>query len=390
MTAPVRHGFLFAAAAASLIFAVTVPAGGQAAAASSPQARIVGAFVMHGRITVAVRVRGEHRGQAVTRRWTFSGVDCTGGSCRALRLRRQRSDNRFDRLTLTRVAGGRYAGGARFTSALRCRGRRYPRGLVVPYRITVRVSQVTPVQGIPFAAQITAAYTNARRIDRTRCPVGPSHDAAQYIGVAAAVPSPPAAAFTVATQGAGDSATVTDTSRRGAGGARIVSRTWQFGDPASGVANTATGAHATHTFSHPGVFAVTLTVTDANGLRAATTRAVTAPGPPTAAFGATQVGASRTYALHDASQPGVGGAAIVAWGWNFGDPQSAANSSNAENPQHSFSAPGTYSVCLVVTDANHRIAGHCAPVVVPAGATGVAAQAPKRTVESTALSSPIS
>ena len=73
----------------------------------------------------------------------------------------------------------------------------------------------------------------------------------------------------------------------------------------------------------------------------------------------------------------------------------------AQNPQHTFTAPGTYQVCLLVTDANGRHGGHCAPVVVPAGAAvGTASararppaaggQVSKRTVASTALSSPIS
>jgi PKD repeat protein len=386
MTAPIRHGALIAAIATSLLLA----ASGQAARTRPPNARIIGTFVMHGRITLAVRVRGEHRGQAVTRRWTFSGVGCGARGCRELRLRRQRSADRHDRLILKRVGAGSYAGRGRFSSALRCRGRRYPQGLSVPYRITVQVSQVAAVQGIPFAGQVTATYTNPRRIDHTRCPIGPSHDAARYIGVATPVPSPPTAAFTVAAQPIADSAAVTDTSMRGAGGARIISRVWQFGDPASGAADSATAAQATHTFSQPGVYAVTLTVVDANGLRATATQAVTAPGPPTAAFTATEVGTTRTYALRDASQPGVGGAAAVAWGWSFGDAGSTSNTSNAENPQHTFSAPGTYMVCLVVTDADHRLAGHCAPVAVPAGATAgtVAAQALKRTVDSTALSSP--
>jgi PKD repeat protein len=371
MTAPIRHGALIAAVATSLL----LTASGRAAVTQPPEARIIGTFVMHGRITTAVRVRGEHRGQAVTRRWTFSGVGCHASLCRELRLRRQRSANHYDRLTLERVGIGTYTGHGRFTSALRCRGRRDPQGLLVPYRITVQVSQVAAVQGIPFAGQVTAAYTNTRRIDHTRCPIGPSHDAAQYIGVATPVPSPPTAAFTVAAQPVTDGATVTDTSTPGAGGAGITSRVWQFGDPASGAADTATAARAMHTFSQPGVYAVTLTVVDANGLGATTTQAVTAPGPPTAAFTATEVQTTRTYALHDASQPGVGGAAPVAWAWNFGDAGSASDTSNAENPQHTFSAPGTYSVCLVVTDANHRIAGHCAPVVVPAGATANAVTA---------------
>jgi PKD domain len=393
MTAPIRHWAfgLPGAAAVVLAVAVTLATAGPARAAGVADARIAATFLMHGRIVTAVRVRGERRGQSVTRRWTFTGVSCPGRVCARLTLRRQRSANRYDRVTLSRVGVGSYAGRGRFTSALRCRGRRYPRGLVVPYNVRVQVRQVVAIEGIPFASRLSAVYINRRRIDRTRCPIGPSHDAARYTGAAAPLPSPPAATFQVATQPADDRATVTDTSTPGTGGARIVARLWQFGDPASGPANTATASPAVHTFSAPGVYRVSLTVIDTNGLTATNAQTVIAPGPPTAAFTDARVGASRTYGFQDTSQPGVGGAAITGWLWSFGDAGSAANRSSAQNPSHTFSAPGTYQVCLLVVDANGRPGGHCAPVLVPAGATATSgAQASKRTVASTALSSPIS
>jgi PKD repeat protein len=404
MTAPIRHGALglLRGGAVLLALAVTLVAAGSARAAD---ARITSTFLMHGRIVTAIRVRGEHRGESITRRWTFTGVGCKRSECPRLTLHRQRSANRVDRVTLSRVGVGSYAGSGRFTSALRCRGRLYPHGLVVPYTVRVHVTRAVTIEGIAFASRLSAAYTNRRRIDRTRCPIGPSHDAARYTGTAAALPSPPAATFQVAAQPADDSATFTDTSTPGAGGARIVSRRWQFGDPASGPADTATVSPAAHTFSAPGTYQVSLTVTDANDLTATSTQTVIAPGPPTGAFTDARVGTSRTYAFRDTSQPGIGGAAITGWLWSFGDPASPANLSGAQNPSHTFSAAGTYQVCLLVTDANGRHGSHCAPVIVPAGAaaagagaagaspagaSAAGAQASKRIVASTALSSPIS
>lgn len=38
------------------------------------------------------------------------------------------------------------------------------------------------------------------------------------------------------------------------------------------------------------------------------------------------------------------------WSWDFGDPNSGANSSNERNPLHQFSAPGEYSVTMVVKE----------------------------------------
>jgi hypothetical protein len=276
MTAPIRHGAMGLLVGAAVLLAAVGPA----RAAGLADARISTTFVMHGRIVTAVRVHGEHRGQSITRQWTFTGLDCAGSVCQRLGLRRQRSAQHFDQLTLSRVSAGTYAGSGRFSSALECRGHRYPHGLVVPYTIDVQVTQVVPIEGIAFASQLTAGYRNQRRIDRTRCPIGPSHDAALYLGVAAPLPSPPAATFQVAVPPANDGATFTDTSTPGAGGAPIVARLWQFGDPASGTANTATTSPAAHTFTAPGAYQVSLTVTDANGLSATSTQAVTVPGPP--------------------------------------------------------------------------------------------------------------
>jgi PKD repeat protein len=393
MTAPIRHGALglLRGGAVLAALAMILAAAGSARAAD---ARIASTFLMHGRIVTAVRVRGERRGQSITRRWTFTAAGCRRSVCQRLTLRRQRSAHRYGRVALSRVGAGSYAGSGRFTSALRCRGRRYPHGLVVPYTVRVQVSHVVRIGGIAFASRLNAAYTNRRRIDRTRCPIGPSHDAAMYTGAAVTLPSPPLATFQVATQPAADSATFTDTSTPGTGGVRIVRRLWQFGDPASGAADTATASPAAHTFSAPGTYQVSLSVTDANGLSATRTQSVVAPGPPTAAFTEAPVGTSRTYAFHDASQPGLGGAAITGWLWSFGDSASPANLAGAQNPSHTFSAPGTYQVCLLVTDANGRRGSHCAPVSVPAGAaaggSAAGAQGSKRTVASTALSSPIS
>ena len=60
-----------------------------------------------------------------------------------------------------------------------------------------------------------------------------------------------------------------------------------------------------------------------------------------------------TVLFSDQSKRGVGQAPITSWSWSFGDPLSGgANSAGSENPQHTFSAHGTYTVTLTVTDAN--------------------------------------
>jgi PKD repeat protein len=355
----------------SLSVAFSIDASASAAAshaARTTDARVVSPFLMHGRVGSALRVRGEHRGQRIARHWTFTGLSCGGNVCRRLSLLRERSAHRYSRIVLHRIGVGRYAGSSRFYAALKCRGKLYRRGEDVPYRITVNVTQAVTVQGIRFARKLSATYTNRRRIDRTKCPIGPSHDAAGYTGVASLLPSPPTADFAATVNPSTDGAQFTDTSSPGAGGAPIVSRQWQFGDPASGAANTADTPAPAHTFSAPGVYSVSLVVTDANGLSSTTTQPVTAPGAPTAAFTAASTGAPLTYSFADSSRPGIGGAAIVAWLWNFGDPASgSADESALNDPQHTFTATGSYTVCLSVRDANGRLAGTCAQVLASVG-----------------------
>ena len=278
MTAPIRHGALALLVGAAVILAAAGMARAARAPAGVADARIASTFVMHGRVTTAVRVHGEHRGQRVTRLWTFTGVGCAGSVCPRLTLRRQRSAHRVDSLTLSRVGVGSYAGSGRFTSALRCRGRRFAHALVVPYTVRVQVTRVVTIEGIPFAGAVHATYSNRRRIDHTRCPIGPSHDAARYTGAPAPLPSPPAAAFQVVVSPGTDTATFTDTSTPGAGGAPILGRVWDFNDPASGAANSATITPVAHTFSAPGTYEVSLTVIDANGLTGASAQTVVVPG----------------------------------------------------------------------------------------------------------------
>jgi PKD domain len=45
----------------------------------------------------------------------------------------------------------------------------------------------------------------------------------------------------------------------------VVRRSWNFGDPASGDANTSTDAHPVHTYTSAGLYMVTLTITDRSG-----------------------------------------------------------------------------------------------------------------------------
>lgn len=245
-----------------------------AAASASTDARLEGSFRLHGRVTQAVQVRGVKRGQSVVRTWRFDST-CATGPCPAVTLRRSRG-RAVDVLTLRRRAPGVYSGTGSFTVPLRCGDRTYRRGGLVPFTITVRISSVVTVQSTPFAMGISASYVNRRRINRTPCPGSIGHDAVAYTGSRiGALPAPPSADF-AAVAVTPSTLAFQDVSRRGASGAKVVAESWDFGDPASGAANTATGPRPTHSFSSPGAFTVTLTVRDGNGLVGAVQRAVTA------------------------------------------------------------------------------------------------------------------
>lgn len=315
-------------------------------------ARVVGSFEMLARVTVAVNVRGERVGKLLHRQWKIVPEGCRGSVCRLLRLDRQRSGRRHDRLTLRRVAPGHYAGRGVFDVGLRCQGRVYPRGSRVPFEITLTVRRVVVVQGIAFAKRITATYDNPARSDSTPCPLGPSHDAGRYSGTTT-VPSQPVAAFTSTVNARADSASFSSTSVPGLGGAPIVALDWSFGDPASGAADASTFPDPQHQFSAPGIYSVNLTAIDANGLSSSSSSQVTAPGPPSAAFTDAEQGTSATFSFQDGSAPGIGNAPIVAWDWDFGDPGSGTqDTSSAQDPTHTFSTAGSYTVTLRVTDAN--------------------------------------
>jgi hypothetical protein len=226
---------------------------------------------MYARVTQAVNVRGEHRGQLLRRTWTVRPQNCTGAVCAQLVLDRQRSAGLHDTLTLFRIGQGVYAGHGAFDVGLRCRGKVYPQGAHAPYRIALHIRAANVVQGIPFATAVKATYSNRYRRNTTPCRLGRSHDAARYSGTLQALPTPPAASFTATASGL--SVAFADTSQPGAGGSPVATRVWDFGDGTS-----SSDAAPTHDYAAPGVYTVTLTVTDANGFSAAASQTVTVPG----------------------------------------------------------------------------------------------------------------
>ncbi|MFQ5607579.1 MAG: PKD domain-containing protein, partial [Candidatus Zixiibacteriota bacterium] len=126
----------------------------------------------------------------------------------------------------------------------------------------------------------------------------------------------------------------------------IVGYSWDFGD--GGSSNQANPSYA---YSAAGTYTVTLTVTDDQGATGtdATTADITGGGanqPPTAnpngPYSGT-VGNAVSFSSAGSSDPD---GSIVGYSWDFGDGGSSAQA----NPSHTYSAAGTYTVSLTVTD----------------------------------------
>ena len=120
----------------------------------------------------------------------------------------------------------------------------------------------------------------------------------------------------------------------------IASRSWNFGDSTS-----STTTNPSHSYSAAGTYSVTLTVTDNGGATNSVTKSVTVTSTnqaPVANF--TFTTSALTANFTDTSTDADG--TIASRSWNFGDSTSATTA----NPSHTYSAAGTYSVSLTVTD----------------------------------------
>jgi len=113
---------------------------------------------------------------------------------------------------------------------------------------------------------------------------------------------------------------------------------WTFGD-----GGTSTEANPVHTYTVPGVYDVSLTVSGPGG-SATTSRTayITVYAPAVAAFGASPVDglAPLTVAFTDQSQGD-----ISAYVWDFGD----GSTSDVQSPSHTYETEATYTVSLTVS-----------------------------------------
>ncbi|HTY15510.1 MAG TPA: PKD domain-containing protein [Methanoregulaceae archaeon] len=118
-----------------------------------------------------------------------------------------------------------------------------------------------------------------------------------------------------------------------------VSWIWDFGDGA-----TSSDQNPVHTYSTPGTFTVSLTVSNNFGSNKKTRNAMISSGiAPVAAFTASPRSGTAPLEVHftdiSTGQP-------AAWSWDFGD----GTTSTLQNPAHVYSDGGSYTVSLAVAN----------------------------------------
>jgi PKD repeat protein len=125
-------------------------------------------------------------------------------------------------------------------------------------------------------------------------------------------------------------------------GQTVVSYGWTFGDGAQG-----SGATPMHTYAAPGSYLVKLTVTYASGISALCSKVQLVNTPPSCVlvsiFPSVSVGQFAAFTGASSTDPD---GTIAGYSWDFGDGTGAVGM----NASHKYTAPGTFTVTLTVTD----------------------------------------
>ncbi len=141
----------------------------------------------------------------------------------------------------------------------------------------------------------------------------------------------------------------TDNSTTTAG--NIMGWQWDFGDgsPVDTLQNTS------HTYTTPGTYTITLTVSGSTGCASVATQVMTINPLPVAAFTATTACSNQQTQFTDNSAGGV-----TNWDWDFGD----NTTSTVQNPSHQYTGNGIFNTTLIVTTAAGCMDTITSPVTV--------------------------
>jgi probable HAF family extracellular repeat protein len=144
----------------------------------------------------------------------------------------------------------------------------------------------------------------------------------------------------------------------------IVSYKWEWGD---GRSETKKGSTARNTWSAPGVYTVTLTVTDAAGLTGSVTQQVavgTVPNQaPVAAFTYTCAGQSYPHQCAFDASSSTDDSGIVSYKWDWGNGRTETKVGTSA--RNTWASAGNYTVTLTVTDGGGLTGTSTQQVTVP-------------------------
>ncbi|MCK4902313.1 MAG: PKD domain-containing protein [Thermoplasmatales archaeon] len=117
---------------------------------------------------------------------------------------------------------------------------------------------------------------------------------------------------------------------------------WNFGD----AVGTSIEQNPTYTYTSNGIFQVTLIVTDTEGETSTITGTVTIGTAPIAGITAPEGNITVNTSAQFTDSSTKGNENITIWSWDFGDD----GTSDLQNPTHNYTAIGTYTVTLIVSD----------------------------------------
>ena len=130
-------------------------------------------------------------------------------------------------------------------------------------------------------------------------------------------------------------------------GTEIKSHLWEFGDAEN---STSTEANPKFVYKKDGKYTVTLKVIDSNNLPATAKQNISIVNPTKANFGVDK----EEYLMGDKVKftdlsTTKAPTTIKSWSWDFADGK--GSTSNVQNPEFVYDAPGVYPVTLTVTDS---------------------------------------
>jgi len=122
---------------------------------------------------------------------------------------------------------------------------------------------------------------------------------------------------------------------------------WNFGDPAT-LADSSLINNPLYAYNLPGVYTVSLIITDVNGCKNTTTGIIKSLGPIPHFYANILTGCRPLpVTFYDGS---LSDSTLILWNWNFGDGSLAAT--NIDSIVHVYTTPGNYNVTMAVTDKN--------------------------------------